>query len=283
MIGSDRKSEIFKVLEIAEEDDSISKIFDIFIMSLISLNVVAVILETVESLALKYATFFLYFEVASVAIFSIEYILRVWSATSDDKFKNPIKGRLKFAFTPLALVDLLAIIPFYLPVFIAFDLRILRALRLMRITRILKIGRYSKAVTTFGNVIRNAKEELVITAGAVLILLIVSSSVLFYTENSAQPDLFSSIPATMWWSVATLTTVGYGDMYPITPLGKFFGAFIALLGIGLFALPAGILASKFAEEIRRDNCIEKVCPHCNNKLKMEDDISTGKLIGKYDF
>ena len=245
------KNRLFEILEPASVNDLYSKLFDIFIMTLISLNIIAVVLETVESLSSRYASFFWIFEVFSVSVFTIEYLLRLWTCPADNRFKGSIKGRIRFALTPLALVDLLAILPFYLPMIIPFDLRFIRALRLFRLFRLFKIGRYSEALKTFEIVLKRKKEELFIAIFSVLILLVFASSLMYFVENEAQPETFSSIPAAMWWGVVTLTTVGYGDIYPITPIGKILGAIIALLGIGTFALPAGILASGFAEEIQR--------------------------------
>ncbi len=260
------KKRIYEILEKALPGDVPSKIFDIFIMSLISLNVLAVILDTVPSISESFSQFFNYFEIFSIIIFSIEYLLRVWSCTLNDRFKMPIIGRLKYLLTPMTLIDLLAILPFYIPMIIPFDLRFLRAVRLFRLFRLFKMGRYSKALQTLYVVIKNKKEELLITIFSVLILLIIASSLMYYIENTRQPDSFSSIPSAMWWGVATLTTVGYGDVYPITPIGKILGALIALLGIGLFALPAGILASGFAEYIKNDTQTKIRCPHCGKEI-----------------
>ena len=174
-------------------------------------------------------------------------------------------GRIRFALQPLQIIDLLAILPFYLP-FIGIDLRFLRAVQLFRLFRLLKMGRYSQSLTTLTNVIKSKKEELSITLFAGFILLIIASSLIYLVENEAQPEAFHSIPNSMWWGVVTLTTVGYGDVYPKTALGKIIGACIALLGIGLFALPAGIIASGFASEIQKKETEIKVCPHCGKKI-----------------
>ena len=139
-------------------------------------------------------------------------------------------------------------------------------MRLIRLFRLFKLGRYSAAIKLFGRVLKAKREELFITAFAIFIILTISSSLLYYVEHKAQPEVFSSIPAAMWWGVATLTTVGYGDIYPITTLGKFLGAIISLLGIGLFAMPAGILSAGFIEEIRKTKETAKTCPHCGEKL-----------------
>ncbi|MFO0795566.1 MAG: ion transporter [Candidatus Brocadiaceae bacterium] len=222
------KSRIFKIINVTSFDLLSTKIFDIFLIVLIFFNVFAVILETVENFASLYKFYFSVFEVFSVVIFTIEYMLRLWTCTGYDKFKTPFSGRIKFVFTPLALIDLLAILPFYLPIIIPIDLRFIRVLRLFRLFRLLKLGRYSRSLRTLGTVMKEKKEELIMTVFAVLILLVIASSLMYFIENKAQPHKFSSIPATMWWGVSTLTTVGYGDIYPITPAGKILGAIIAI-------------------------------------------------------
>lgn len=268
------KKVLFEILEVASADDLPSRVFDVFIMTLISLNVIAVILETVESLSSQYKLFYWIFEIFSVSVFTIEYLLRLLTCTTDNRFKSPFKGRIRFAVTPLSLVDLMAILPFYLPMIIPIDLRFIRALRLFRLFRLFKMARYSEALKTLRNVLKGKKEELLIAIFSVLILLVISSSLMYFVENEAQPDAFSSIPAAMWWGVATLTTVGYGDVYPITPIGKFLGAIIALLGIGMFALPAGILASGFAEEIQKRRGKQRICPHCGRDINEPPETSS---------
>jgi voltage-gated potassium channel len=148
---------------------------------------------------------------------------------------------------------------------IPFDLRFIRAFRLLRIIRVFKIGRYSEAAKLFGRVLRSKKIELITAIAIIFILLIISSSLLYYVEHDAQPDKFRNIPEAMWWGVVTLTTVGYGDIFPITPLGKILSSIISLLGIGLFALPTGLLSAGFIEEIKKKETIRN-CPHCGKKL-----------------
>ena len=168
----------------------------------------------------------------------------------------------------MALVDLAAILPFYLPLFIKLDLRFVRALRLLRLFRIFKMGRYSSALQMLGRVVRAKKEEIFITALVLIMLLVVASGLMYYIEKDAQPKQFSSIPSAMWWGVATLTTVGYGDVYPVTAAGKILSAVIAILGIGLFALPTGILASGFIEELHKKETGKIICPHCGKEIDM---------------
>lgn len=233
------------------------------IMVLIVINVIAVILQTVDSLNTQFASVFAAIEIVSVVVFTAEYVARIWSSVEQPEYDHPITGRLRFAMRPLLVVDLLAILPFYLArIGLGLDLRFLRALRLVRLLRLLKLARYSQSMQAFRRVLENKREELVLAFSANGLLLVIASSLMYHVEHAAQPEKFSSIPVTLWWGVATLTTVGYGDVYPITDLGRLFGACVAILGIGLFGLPASILASGFIEEATD----EQRCPHCGEKL-----------------
>jgi len=239
----------------------IGLIFDWFITVLIAANVAAVMLSTVDSLAAQYGWFFYTFELFSVIVFTAEYLGRVWSAVQSPAYTTPIAGRLSFMKRPFLVIDLLAILPFYFGAFF-IDLRFLRALRLFRFFRLFKLARYSESMRKFGRVLRNKKEDLLIGIASTTIILIVASSLMYFVERSAQPEAFSSIPAALWWGAVTLTTVGYGDVYPVTPLGRALGVVIAVLGIGLFALPASILASGFVDEISTT----ETCPYCGEEL-----------------
>jgi voltage-gated potassium channel len=240
--------------------------FDFFIVALIVANVVAVMVETVEELAGPYDRALRVFEVFSVVVFTAEYLLRLWACTCDPRYAGAVRGRLRFALSPMALIDLVAILPFYLE-FAAFDLRFVRSLRLFRLFRVFKLARYSASMRTLARVIKSKKEELLVTLFVVVVMLVFASSAMFYAEHEAQPDKFPSIPASLWWGVATLTTVGYGDVFPVTPLGKLMGGVIAVLGVGIFALPTGILASGFAEELQRRRRREPtICPHCGRDI-----------------
>ena len=178
--------------------------------------------------------------------------------------KCSIGGRLRFVVTPMAIIDLLAILPFYL-YFLPVDLRFVRAFRLVRVVRIAKVARYIAALTLFSKVLRNKREELILTSVAALVVIVVASCLMHFAESEIQPQAFPDIPRTMWWAVATLTTVGYGDVYPVTDLGKVLAAVVALAGIGLVALPTGILGSGFVEEIEKRRGSAR-CPHCGGEL-----------------
>lgn len=260
------KKRIHNILSVSKKSGDLSWYVDVFIITLIILNVFAIVLESFEPLRLQYKMHFYFFEIFSVFIFTGEYILRIWSSNIIPEYKKLITGNLKFAITPLALIDLFAVLPFYLP-FIGIDLRLLRVLRIFRIFRLFKIARYVVALSFINQVFKKKKEELIISLIFTLFLLLIASTLMYYVENEAQPENFSSIPETMWWGIATLTTVGYGDIYPITPLGQLLGGVIAVIGIGLFALPTGILASGFSEEISNRKQQGDGCPTCGSKLK----------------
>ena len=221
---------------------------------------------SVNSYRLDYGTLFRAFEIFSVTIFTIEYLIRVWTSNLDQNVDSPIIGRLRFIIKPMSIIDLIAILPFFLPMLFTFDLRFIRILRLVRMVRLLKIGRYSEVIKKLGRVFIAKREELIFTLGMVLLLLVISSSLMYDVENPGQPEIFSSIPAAMWWGVATLTTVGYGDIYPITVVGKMLGAVIAILGIGIVALPTAIIGAGFIEEMQRNKNEKFSCPHCGRDI-----------------
>lgn len=262
------KGRVYSILGPSNGNSTFARGTELFLLFLIVLNVVAVILETVGDIATSYSSLLSWFETCSVLVFAVEYVLRIWSCTSSEQFHRPILGRIKYAVTFMAIIDLLSILPFFVPMLIPIDLRFLRALRLMRILRVLKFGRYSESFALLGGVLRDKRYELYVSLFFIAILLTLSSSLMYFFERAAQPEEFSSIPATMWWGIATLTTVGYGDVYPVTTFGKIFGAMVALFGIGLFALPAGILASGFSNSLR--NKPRVVCQKCGH---VTDDCS----------
>ncbi len=227
---------------------------DTLLVVLISLNIIAIILESMEDFKARYDFWLTGFDIFSVLVFTIEYILRVWSCVDMSRFKHlpPEKARLRYMLTPLAVIDLLAILPFYLMFFVSFDLRFLRAVRLLRV---FKLTRYSSAMNLLLSVFKEEAHAFIASFIVLTILLIIASSGIYLLEHNLQPEHFGSIPASMWWAVTTLTTVGYGDAVPITPMGKIFGGVITIIGMGMVALPAGILASGFSEQIHRRRSI----------------------------
>lgn len=258
---------LYLTLDPGEKGGIIETIFEFFLIAIIILNIIAITLESVRELNEKYKAIFVNFEIFSVVFFTVEYVARIYSIVEKQGFKNPIKGRLKFMGTPMAIIDLLSFVPFYLT-FLPLDLRFLRIFRLMGFFRMFKIVRYLNALKIFKRVIIDRKEQLVLSFIFILFILVIISFIMFYVEHGSQPDKFTSIPATMWWGIATLTTVGYGDLVPITPLGKILGGIFAIAGVGLLALPAGILSSGFFEMLHNRRASHK-CPHCGKEFHDE--------------
>jgi len=249
------------------------KVINVFIVTLIILNVIAVMLETIKPIHDKYETFFDYFDWISVGIFTVEYVLRVWSSTHEEKYKGGFRGRLKYMLSPGAIIDLMAILPSYLHAIIGLDLRVLRMLRLLRFLRLFRLTAYTKPAQMIKNVFRKRANELVLSFILAVFLIIIASCVMYFAEHlhideNGKPSLFTSIPKTIWWSIVTLTTTGYGDMLPVTNLGKALASLIMLTGVAFFALPAGIITAGFIDEFRLDR-IKKThkCPHCGMPIE----------------
>lgn len=244
------KQRIYEILESSNPNDLLSLIDDWGVSILIILDVTNFILETSQNIAFNFNSFLGNIELISLCCFTGLYLLQIWSCTADPRYKHPLWGRIKYASTPLVIIDLLAILPFYLRILFPY-ITFFKETDLLRLLRLLKLIRYSESLQAILHVIRTKKDELFMTFVTVFILLIFASSMMFFAERDAQPEAFQSIPAAMWWGVVTLTTVGYGDVYPVTPIGKLFGAGLAFIGIGLFALPAGIIASGFSAEVQK--------------------------------
>lgn len=242
------RNRVFEVLEGGFETPR-ARLVNGFIVSLIIVNLVAVVLESDTGLYDVYKPVFWAIEIFSVAIFTVEYLLRIWSWADNPKYAayGPVGRRLRFIFSPLGLVDLIAIAPFYLALIFAVDLRYLRLLRLMRL---LKVSHYFHGLDLFIDVLRSEAKTLASAVLTVIMLIVVIAALMFTFEHDAQPEAFGSILQSIWWSVVTLTTVGYGDVTPITFGGRILAILVMLLGIGLVALPAGILAAKFSEELK---------------------------------
>ena len=246
------KQELAGILEDTEHRSRAGRWLDGFLVTLILLNVLAIILESVPSFAAAYRQTFEQFELFSVLVFTFEYVTRIYccvfTRVNMSKHKAHWKIRLKYLFTPLALFDLIAILPFYLALFFNLDLRFLRAFRILRI---FKLSRYSKAMQLLLLVLKEEKKSLAAAFSILFVVLILASCGIYLIENDIQPDKFGTIPDAMWWAMATLTTVGYGDVTPVTAWGKLFGGLITIVSMGMVALPAGILASGFIDQMER--------------------------------
>ena len=241
-----------KAYQLLEGHSNISltaKAINLFLIVLIISNVIAAIFESESSYHDKYALQFALFEFTSLSLFCIEYFIRLWCCVEAEEYKeiSAKKARFRYIFTPIALIDLIAILPFIVAMFFSIDLR---SLRLIRVLRLLKLTHYFKGFNIFISVI--AKELKSITAAMMVMvfLIIIAASLMHSVEGDIQPEVFGSILHSLWWSVVTMTTVGYGDVTPVTLLGKVVATFIMLIGVGLVALPAGMLAARFGDELR---------------------------------
>jgi voltage-gated potassium channel len=256
------KERIFRILEPGDRD---GRIFDFFIIALIILNIIAFILDTVPSISSTYGPIFNAVEIFSVAIFSIEYALRVWACNVDEKFKDPILGRAKYILTPVALIDLMAILPFYLPLLLP-NMIFIRGIRLLRIFRILKFNRYAESAMILGKIIRQKSGFLIVLFFSNLILLILTSGAMYLAEHEAQPEVFSDMLTALWFGVETLSGIGYGDMIPQTPLGRLIGFVILTIGVEMYLIPAGVITSGLIEELEAKREKSGVCPRCGKHI-----------------
>jgi len=227
----------------------ISKQFERFIYVLIIANVLAMILESHENIHIKYSEYFKIFETVSILIFSFEYLFRIYEGFKE----KGLKGVSKYVFSGFGLIDLISILPFYFNQFINVDGRFLRILRLFRLTRIFKLGRDSKSLKLFIRALSAVRAELKFTLFLSILTILFSASAIYYLEHEAQPEKFSSITESIWWSTISLATVGYGDVYPVTVGGKIFASIISLVGIGIVAIPTGVISASFVEEIIKES------------------------------
>ena len=244
------RRQVHDILEVGGDAHPAGRVINAFLITLIFANALAFAAETVDDVAVRYGTYLDAFNVFSVMVFSLEYVLRMWSAVEIPMLSRmpPWRARLRFALRPIMIIDLLAVLPWYLQSFVSVDLR---SLRVFRLFRLLKLVRYSPALQTLGRVIAEEYRALLGALLVILILLLFASTAVYFLERDAQPDKFGSVPAAAWWALATLTTVGYGDVVPITPLGKIVGGIVMLLGVGMIALPVAIIATGFSQESAR--------------------------------
>ena len=238
---------LFEILEVGKGSDVTSKICDNFLVFLVISSIFSVILGSVPEIDVKYSLELRLFEIVTVLIFTVEYLLRLWVAPI--KYEQSKRPKIKYIFSFYGIVDLAAILPFYISLFgFGVDLRVLRAARLLRI---LKISHYNTALQDLALAIYDERKSFVSAIYIFTVALLITSSLIFFAENSRQPEDFRSIPDAIWWSLITLTTVGYGDVSPITPIGKIIGAITALLGVCTVALLTGIVGNAFSAQLSR--------------------------------
>ena len=272
-IGNIRKG-IFKLISPTDDGDKASRTFDIFIITLIIANVGIVLADTFDA---NIPPIFHTIEIISVVIFSIEYALRLWTADMLYPGGNGFTARLRYVFSFMALVDLFSILPFYVPFLLPSNLIVLRSLRVLRLLRLFKLTRYTNITTSIGTVIRKKASQIVSSICVILILMVITSVLMYNVEHTAQPEKFSNAFDSLWWTVATITTVGYGDIYPITIPGQILSGIIAFLSIGLIAIPTSIISSGFIEHVDQEKEEKKAkekeqnkksfCPYCGRKLE----------------
>lgn len=243
---------IWQVVELGHGEDRASRIFDAVLVILIIANILAFCAETVTEINDRWGAWLRAFEIASVAAFTLEYLARLWVAVEMPFLKRlpPWQARLRYARRPFMVIDLLAILPHYLGVMVGLDLRVLRALRLLRL---LKLSRYSPAMHTLIRVIGRESRALVGAGFLLLVVLLISATGMYFIEGPVQPEKLGNVPLAAYWAMTTLTTVGYGDVVPVTPLGRVWAMLTMLFGLCVLALPVAIISTGFAQEVgRRD-------------------------------
>ena len=265
------QANVLRILEPAKLGDRTSKIWDLSLFGLVVLNLIAVALESVPTLQNNYGSWFYNFEIFSVIVFTVEYVSRVWSAPAKRDHENGetgLKARMRYIFSFYGIIDLVAILPFYIQAFFpGLDLRVLRALRLLRI---LKLNHYNSALDDLFGAILEEKKSFLTTLYIFSVAFVLSSSLIYYAEHKVQPEAFRSIPDAMYWSIITLTTVGYGDVSPITVFGKSIAAITAIFGVVVVALLTGIVANSFNAQMDR------------RKVIFEDQVRNALLDGVLD-
>jgi voltage-gated potassium channel len=274
LIAKTRKF-LYDTMEVPASEDQQGLVYELFMAVLIILNAVAMIVGTVSSVQQQYEWILNPFEYFSILIFTVEYILLIWVCTESPLYNDPVRGRIRYMLTPIALINLASFLPAYIPFLIPFDLRALRILRLFRIIRLLKLTKYSDSLKIIFRAIDAKKEQFILTFIAVIVFVIITSIFIFYAENGENPsESFSDIPRTIWWGLETLSPVSSEDAVPITVTGKLIMTLYALLQIAVFAIPAGIMCSAFDEQWAKEYDDQKAaaeqalenrvvsCPHC---------------------
>ncbi|HBM99272.1 MAG TPA: Ion transporter [Ruminococcus sp.] len=269
------KKRTHEILEVSHPNNKASRAVDIGLICLIMINVALIIADTFDlpPLAVKIGGIV---ETISVVIFTIEYILRLWVADLSYPKLPPFRARLKYMRSFAAVIDLVSLLPSFISAMSA-NFMVLRMLRVLRLLRALKLNRYTHALHDIGEVFRKKASQLISSMLVVSFLMVISSVLMYDAEHEAQPEVFDNALSGLWWAIATLTTVGYGDIYPVTAIGRVMSAIIALLGIGLVAVPTGIITAGFSEHIsqkqieteksaKADDEEKKYCPYCGHKL-----------------
>ena len=245
------KKRLSEIIEVGSSTDFISRLYDVINSLAIVVNLTASIVYTFEELRSRYGGWLVGVEAATVAFFAVDYCLRLWTAQCLHPKLPPLRGTLKYVFSFSGLVDLLSFLPYYLPIFFPSGTVAFRMFRVMRIFRLFRINAYYDSLNVITQVIASKRQQLMSSVFIILVLMLASSLCMYSLEHEAQPEVFSNAFSGIWWSVSTLLTVGYGDIYPITTLGKLFGIGIAFLGVGMVAIPTGIISAGFVDQYSR--------------------------------
>lgn len=242
---------IYEILEVRSGTDHAAKIFDIDYLLTIILNLAASIMYTYEKYRLQYGPALMLIENITVAMFCADYILRLFAAKYMYPEAKGFRAVRKYILSFTGIIDMLSFLPYYLPVFFPTGAAAFRMLRVMRVFRLFRINAYYDSLRLITDVLRSKRQQLFSSVFTILILMLASSLCMYSLEHEAQPEVFSNAFSGIWWSASTLLTVGYGDIYPITTLGKLFGIFITFLGVGMVAIPTGIISAGFVDQYSR--------------------------------
>lgn len=258
------------VYDVLDPDDSIGPISHLANIALMALIVISVFVAFISTFTEgEYQTLNI-LETGFAMIFTVEYVLRMWTAVLVYPELSPFRARVKYALTPISLIDLLSIIPFFLP-FFGVSTGTLQTMRLIRLLRVFKINRYTDSLYLIGTVLKTRATQLISSIMVIFILIFIAAMLMYDVEHAAQPEVFKNALSAMWWAMSTVTTVGYGDIYPITNLGRTLGAIVTFLGIGLTAIPTGIISAGFIEQLSKKDPQEEVkaaayCKHCGERI-----------------
>lgn len=243
-----RKKRVFQIIEVGYDLDFMSRAYDFVNVFAILLNILISVLYTFENIKAQYGSWLTVIEIITICFFAIDYFLRVW--TADILYSELPKGKAfrKYIFSFMGIVDLLSFLPYFLPVFFPAGTVVFRMIRIVRIFRLFRINAYYDSLSVITEVIASKAQQLISSVFIILVLMLASSLCMYSLEHEAQPDVFSNAFSGIWWATSTLLTVGYGDIYPITTMGKLFGIFISFLGVGMVAIPTGIISAGFVNQ-----------------------------------
>lgn len=280
------KERIFHIIQIGDKSDIPSRVFDIFIVLVIFINLFATFFETFEE-SIPYQGILDGVELVTIIIFTVEYILRLWTADLLYPDKKRLAASVAFIFSFYGLVDLITFFPFYLPMVIPSGVVAFRVFRVIRIFKLFKINTNYDAFNVIVDVINEKKNQILSSFCLILILMIASSLCMYSLEHEAQPENFKNAFSGIWWSVSTVLTVGYGDIYPVTVMGKVMAIVISFLGVGIVAIPTGIISAGFVEQYTKvkpgkDVLNGEIINNLTEKIICEDDVWAGKAIKDLD-